>query len=65
MSSVKAGVGIVKKGRVVLEDPSLFNSDEFVIVISGDSFSQYIDKLTGKFKERIIRSKEFTDAEHP
>lgn len=59
-------MGIFTKDGVIVEDPELFNEKEFVVILSGDSFLEYLKKVDDDFtiKDNIIKSEEFTDAEH-
>jgi len=66
LSNLKACMGIFTKEGVIVEDPELFNDKEFVVVLSGDSFLEYLKKVEGDFtiKDTILESKEFTDTEY-
>lgn len=66
MSNIKACMGIFTKDGVIVEDPELFNEKEFVVVLSGDSFLDYLKKVESDFiiEEKVLDSEEFTDSEH-
>ncbi|MGC9517816.1 MAG: hypothetical protein ACP5C3_08995 [Methanomicrobiales archaeon] len=66
MSNLKVSMGIFTKEGVMVENPELFNEKEFVVVLSGDSFLEYLEKTQEDFtiKDNVLESKEFTDAEH-
>jgi len=53
MSKIKVSVGIFREDGVIVEDPSLFDENEFVIVISGNSYLEHIKNLEKEFKEDI------------
>jgi len=52
MSDIKACIGVFRENGVVVEDPSLFNENELVIVLSGDSYSEYIKKMKEEVKSK-------------
>lgn len=62
MSKIKVSVGIFRKDGVIVEDPTLFDKNEFVIVISGNSFQKHIKNLEKEFTKDMEKEfKEGTD----
>jgi len=60
MGSLKSTVGCVGKDGVVLKDNSVFKEGEIVVVLSSDTFNEFIDDLK-RILEDLDKSKNWID----
>jgi hypothetical protein len=64
MKNIKACVGILKEGKVIVEELPLFKENELVIVISGDSFQEHVKEITGEFRDKLVATTDRDDDEY-
>lgn len=60
MSKLKSTVGFVGENGVVLEDHSVFDKGDVVVLISAENINELLDEIM-KIKENIDTSKRWID----